>query len=67
MYNFVSKEPTHIFIISAEYITKHFSSVSNFKEKSKENHEVETVVTMFDNMGYGFLLTGNRDSHHLIW
>jgi hypothetical protein len=45
MYNFVTKELTHIFIISAEYITKQFSSVSNIKEKSKENHEVETVVT----------------------
>jgi len=41
----VAKEPTLIFIRSAEYITKQFSSVSNIKEKSKENREVETVVT----------------------
>jgi len=31
MYNFVTKEPTLIFIISAEYITKQFSSVSSIK------------------------------------
>jgi len=36
MYNFVTKEPKHIFIISAEYITSQFSSVSNIKENLKK-------------------------------
>jgi len=31
MYNFVTKEPTLIFIISAEYITQQFSYASNIK------------------------------------
>jgi hypothetical protein len=45
MYNFVSKEPTLILIISAECITKQLLSVSNTEAKPKECHEVETAVT----------------------
>jgi hypothetical protein len=66
MYNFVTKEATQFLLYQQSTSPVSFHLFPILKKIWRKSRGGNNCNMMFDNMGYGFLLTGNRDGHHLI-